>query len=59
MLDLLNWLDPKTSDCCSARRGGDLGPFGRGQMQRKVKFTHNFNLLEPLVLLTGAFEKAT
>ena len=23
----------KESDCNSARRGGDLGPFGRGQMQ--------------------------
>ncbi|KAJ4714234.1 Peptidyl-prolyl cis-trans isomerase [Melia azedarach] len=22
------------SDCSSAKRGGDLGPFGRGQMQR-------------------------
>ena len=21
------------SDCSSAKRGGDLGPFGRGQMQ--------------------------
>ena len=25
----------KESDCNSARRGGDLGPFGRGQMQSK------------------------
>lgn len=24
----------KESDCSSARRGGDLGEFGRGQMQR-------------------------
>lgn len=23
----------KESDCSSAKRGGDLGPFGRGQMQ--------------------------
>ena len=22
------------SDCSSAKRGGDLGPFGRGQMQK-------------------------
>ncbi len=26
----------KYSDCSSAKRGGDLGPFGRGEMQ--VKF---------------------
>lgn len=24
----------KYSDCSSAHRGGDLGPFGRGQMQK-------------------------
>lgn len=24
----------RESDCSSARRGGDLGEFGRGQMQR-------------------------
>ena len=24
------------SDCSSAQRGGDLGPFGRGQMQVKI-----------------------
>ena len=24
------------SDCGSAKRGGDLGPFGRGQMQSKL-----------------------
>ncbi len=24
----------KESDCSSAKRGGDLGPFGRGKMQR-------------------------
>jgi hypothetical protein len=27
-------LAQKFSDCSSARRGGDLGPFGRGAMQR-------------------------
>ncbi|XP_047121763.1 putative peptidyl-prolyl cis-trans isomerase dodo [Schistocerca piceifrons] len=27
-------LAQKYSDCSSARRGGDLGPFGRGAMQR-------------------------
>lgn len=24
----------EVSDCSSAKRGGDLGPFGRGQMQK-------------------------
>ena len=28
-------LASKESDCGSAKRGGDLGPFGRGQMQSK------------------------
>lgn len=27
-------LAQKYSDCSSARRGGDLGPFGRGTMQK-------------------------
>lgn len=27
-------LASKFSDCSSAKRGGDLGPFGRGQMQK-------------------------
>ena len=27
-------LASKESDCSSARNGGDLGPFGRGQMQK-------------------------
>lgn len=28
-------LASKESDCSSAKRGGDLGPFGPGQMQSK------------------------
>ena len=28
-------LASKESDCGSAKRGGDLGPFGHGQMQSK------------------------
>ena len=27
-------LASEVSDCASAKRGGDLGKFGRGQMQR-------------------------
>lgn len=29
-------LASKESDCSSAKRGGDLGPFGHGQMQSKL-----------------------
>ena len=30
------------SDCSSAKRGGDLGPFGRGQMQSKYFYPFSF-----------------
>ena len=30
------------SDCSSAKRGGDLGPFGRGQMQVTYWHFHSF-----------------
>lgn len=30
----LEQLAQKYSDCSSAKRGGDLGPFGRGAMQK-------------------------
>lgn len=40
------------SDCSSAKRGGDLGPFGRGQMQKPFEdATFNMNvgdLSEPI-----------
>jgi len=36
-------LASKNSDCSSAKRGGDLGPFGKGQMQRAFE-TASFEL---------------
>lgn len=32
-------LASKESDCSSAKRGGDLGLFGRGQMQSELDHT--------------------
>ena len=32
-------LASKESDCSSARNGGDLGPFGREQMQSKLLYS--------------------
>ena len=37
-------LASKFSDCSSAKRGGDLGPFGRGQMQVKDKWRCSENV---------------
>ena len=38
-------LASKYSDCSSAKRGGDLGPFGRGQMQVRNNRIYLFILL--------------
>ena len=35
-------LASKESDCGSAKRGGDLGLFGRGQMQSELYHTHKW-----------------
>ncbi|KAK4778112.1 hypothetical protein SAY87_018299 [Trapa incisa] len=32
-------ISARYSDCSSAKRGGDLGPFGRGQMQKPFEET--------------------
>ena len=37
-------LASKESDCSSAKRGGDLGPFGQGQMQSELLFYRKFSL---------------
>ena len=56
------------SDCGSARKGGDLGVFGRGQMQSKHTYfsLKSFPLLPPslspmffLLSITEPFEEAT
>lgn len=38
-------LASKESDCGSAKRGGDLGLFGRGQMQSELYHTHKWIIL--------------
>ena len=44
------------SDCSSAKRGGDLGPFGRGQMQRPFEEVSNFwELGRILIIIQAAF----
>ena len=62
-------LASKESDCSSAKRGGDLGLFGRGQMQSELCHisqcmlgTRNFKLVLTVFLLpswTEPFEDAT
>ena len=41
-------LASEVSDCSSAKRGGDLGKFGRGQMQRPFEEV-NLDLLKILM----------
>ena len=44
------------SDCSSAKRGGDLGPFGRGQMQRPFEEVSNcWELGRILIIIQAAF----
>ena len=53
-------LASKESDCSSAKRGGDLGPFGRGQMQRKyIKPLIDVHVELFFLFCKGAFEEAT
>ena len=37
-------LASEVSDCSSAKRGGDLGPFGRGAMQRPFEEVNTVKL---------------
>ena len=50
----------KESDCNSARRGGDLGPFGRGQMQSNLTLSVNwYNVTPSPFCAVEPFEEAT
>ena len=49
-------LASKYSDCSSAKRGGDLGPFGHGEMQVRVTGNpkkKNLNTVFKLLLYSG------
>ena len=45
------------SDCNSSKKGGDLGPFGRGSMQSEL--CDDNQLLLTLFVITEPFEEAT
>ena len=42
-------LASKESDCGSAKRGGDLGLFGRGQMQSELSRAHQWIILRAVL----------
>lgn len=52
VLEAFKELANRVSDCSSARNGGDLGEFGRGQMQRPFEdaaFSQNIGDVGPVV----------
>ena len=40
MFELFGKIASTESDCSSAQRGGDLGKFGRGQMQKSFEVSN-------------------